>query len=44
MVAGRILKKQNLTLRVMEATNWKRAFLLGALLLASPWLLVQGWI
>jgi hypothetical protein len=28
----------------METTNRKRAFLLGALLLASPWLLVQGWI
>ena len=44
MGAGRILKKQNLPIQVMEATNWKRAFLLGALLLASPWLLVQGWI
>lgn len=44
MGAGRILKKQNLPIRVMEGTNWKRAFLLGTLLLASPWLLVQGWI
>ena len=44
MVAGRTLKKQNLPIGVMEPTNRKRAFLLGALLLASPWLLVQGWI
>lgn len=44
MGAGRILKKQNLPIRVMEGTNWKRAFLLGTLLLVSPWLLVQGWI
>ena len=44
MVAGRILKKQNLSSPTMEGTNKKRAMLLGALLLASPWLLVQGWI
>ena len=28
----------------MEGTDRKRAMLLGALLLVSPWLLVQGWI
>ena len=28
----------------MEGSERKRAVLLGALLLASPWLLVQGWI